>query len=232
MTFKIKADLSFINYRNKLALSKRVLLDSKISFLEQTGFMGNCKILSNGIFEFSISQLNDSKTYCIMDNGTNTIVFSSDLNETQRIKNESQSNTNSENTIKLESLQDIKNNSLKDIKYAKTYFNQIMSSYGEDNEADSFLMNELKNIFNIQGKDNFENISGFDFSEINSTKSLETVKDLQNRIKLITKIKSIDYLVNKSGISANSIQSILKIKEDISLKDLNSLKVFFSKSSI
>lgn len=260
MTFKIKTDASFINYRNKLTSSKKVILDSKISFLESTGFMGNCKIFSNGIFEFNVNQINDFKIYCIMDSNTNTIIFSSDLNETQRIKNDLQSilnnqsnsnnsnsnnsnnnssdnnksnnNTNSNNTIKLELWKDIKLNSLKDNRYAKAYYNQIMSIYKDNDNTELFLLSELEVIYSAQGKDNFENIAGFDFLEINSTKSLTSIKDLQDRIKLTSKIKSIEYLISKSGVSEKSINLILKIKEDLNLKDLNSLKVFFSKSSV
>jgi putative component of toxin-antitoxin plasmid stabilization module len=212
-------------------------LDSKISFLENTGFMGNCKAFGNGMFEFSIRQLNDYKIYCVIDNDTNIIVFACNLNELLEVKNkESEAeDKKKENSKELGLWKDIKLESLKDEKHAKAYFNQIMSIYHEtsaSNEVDSFLMNELKNIFKGQGKDNFKNLAGFDLSDLDISKSITTIKNLQERLKLTVKIKSVNYIAKKSGVSEKSIQSILKIKDDFDLKDVNVLRTFFTKSII
>lgn len=239
MTFEIKIVPNFISCRDKLSLSKRALLDSKISYLENTGFMGNCKAFGNGMFEFSISQLNDYKIYCTIDNDTNIIVFTCSLNELLEIKNKNKENETEnkkkEENKELSSWKDIKLESLKDEKFAKAYFNQIMSIYQEqtaNSEVDTFLMNELKNIFKSQGKDSFKNLAGFDLSDLDVSKSIATIKDLQERLKLTIKIKSINYVAKKSGVSEKSIQSILKVKDDFDLKDINVLRTFFTKSII
>jgi hypothetical protein len=215
--FEIKIVPEFEAYVEKLALAKKVLLSSKLSYLESSGHLGNCRMLNGGALEFAINRLNDSKIYCIVDNANNFIIFANDPGKLREVDREN-----------LKSWRKINDENLKDVKYAKSYFEEIMAIYQETSD-DEFLLKELKNIFDNQGKGNFKSMAGFDLADLDVSKPILTLRDLQNKLKLTIKIKSISYLTAKSGLSEQSVRSLLKIREDFNLKDVNNLIKYFSR---
>ena len=85
-------------------------------------------------------------------------------------------------------------------------------------------MNELKNILEIQ-KDNFEKITNLNPNYIinsinNNQKEITTLDELKNKLNFIIKIKSMDYLTEKTRVEKEEIEKILKVKENINLNGL------------
>jgi hypothetical protein len=114
---------------------------------------------------------------------------------------------------------------LQDIKYAKSFYGEVYTIFRQNDEEEFFIA-ELKNIAEIQQTCNFKKITGFDISDthIDSGKSkIETTKQLINKLNFLIKLKSIEEIANKSKVSKEVIESVLRIKDDIKLKDLNSL---------
>ncbi len=112
---------------------------------------------------------------------------------------------------------------LKDIRYSKLYYNEVYILYKQTNE-EIFFMNELKNILEIQ-KDNFEKITNLNPNYIinsinNNKKEIKTLDELKNKLNFIIKIKSMDYLTEKTRVEKEEIEKILKVKENINLNGL------------
>lgn len=210
--FKINITKEFRDYLNSLNTNKKSIVISKLLFLENTGFLGNCKALGNNIFEYKIDTIKDNIKYFIENN---TILFF--------IKEK-----DNDKTINLE---EYNNEILKDIKFAKTLYNEIYNLFKQTNE-EIFFMNILKNILVVQGKENFRKITYFDsgYIENNDNKNkLETLGQLKDNIKFIIHLKSIDYISEKTKIKKENIEQILKVKEDINLNDLQKLIKFLNK---
>lgn len=210
--FKINITKEFRDYLNSLNTNKKSIVISKLLFLENTGFLGNCKALGNNIFEYKIDTIKDNIKYFIENN---TILFF--------VKEK-----DNDKTINLE---EYNNEILKDIKFAKTLYNEIYNLFKQTNE-EIFFMNILKNILVVQGKENFKKITGFESNYIENKDNkdkLETLEQLKNSLKFIIQLKSIDYIIEKTKIKKEDIEQILKIKENINLSDLSKLIKFLNK---
>lgn len=74
-------------------------------------------------------------------------------------------------------------------------------------------------------KDNFKKITDLNPDYIiniinNNQKEITTLDELKNKLNFIIKIKSMDYLVEKTKTEKEEIEKILKVKENINLNDL------------
>lgn len=212
--FEIKLEKKIIEQLEKLPINKKILVISKISFLENTGFLGNCKTLGGGIFEFKIKEIENFILYLSINNTNNLINFSFDKN---LLKETSENN--------FENFKDFKNKTLNDLKYLKLYFNTILNMY-EINSELTFLENEIENIYNIN-PEYFKNITGLENFSVSS--NIELFQDLLNKIKFSLVI-SKDNISKKTGVDIKEINEILKIKENFNLKSLNSLLKYFYKN--
>lgn len=210
--FKINITKEFRDYLNSLNANKKSIVISKLLFLENTGFLGNCKALGNNIFEYKIDTIKDNIKYFIENN---TILFF--------VKEK-----DNDKTINLE---EYNNEILKDLKFAKMLYNEVYSLYKQTDE-EIFFINILKNILVVQGKENFKKITGFEsnYIENKDNKKLETLEQLKNNLKFIIQLKSIDYISEKTKIKKENIEQILKVKEDIDLNDLQKLIKFLNKN--
>lgn len=209
--FEIKITEDFKKQLDNLSVNKKAVLNAKISFLKNTGLLGNCKTLGNNIFEYKLEGIKDN-VYFHMNNDSSILFFSN-------LDNSSFENNQSTIVDWLEYNKEL----LKDIRYSKLYYNEIYILYKQTDE-EIFFMNELKNIFKMQ-KDNFKKITNLNPDYIinsinNNQKEITTLDELKNKLNFIIKIKSMDYLVEKTKIEKEEIEKILKVKENINLNGL------------
>ncbi|MDR1926316.1 MAG: hypothetical protein LBQ13_01330 [Endomicrobium sp.] len=218
MTITIKLLQDFIVYNDDLTQSKRAILDSKIFYLESTGFLGNLKILGHNLFEFPILELKN-KLYCFIDENS-IITFS----------------TKRDNLKHFSIITDTSNwaekhyENLKDIKHAKEFYKEILKIFKNTGE-DYFFINGLSNIFRAQGQENFKLIAGYDYKDLGTSSEIKTLNDLTKKIRLLTKFRSLDFIAERSKVKKEKIISIIGIKTDISLKDIENLVKFCYKFS-
>ena len=200
--FNIQLTQDFKDYLNLLSISKKAIINSKLSFLKNTGLLGNCKVLGNNIFE-----LESIKIFCLIENNVVIVSHSLELlNELEKC----------DTMVKLSWLE-YNRELILDLKYAKSFYDKIYVLYKQTDE-EAFFLSELKNIAEIQGKDNFKKITGFSYEYIDDTNSdIITLNNLKAKLNFWTKLKSIDFIVEKTKIKQEEIEKILKLKEDLNL---------------
>jgi hypothetical protein len=218
MSISIKLLKDFITYNDNLTQSKRAIFNSKIFYLETTGFLGNLKILGHNLFEFPIAELKD-KLYCFIDEN-NTITFSTNRDNLKHFSIITDTSDWSETHSK----------NLKDIKYSKRFYKEILRIFKNTGE-DYFFTNGLSNIFEVQGQENFKLITGYDYKDLGTASEIKTLNDLIKKIRLLAKFRSLDFIAEKSKVKKEKIISIIGIKADISLKDIDNLVKFCHKFS-
>ncbi|MDR2526978.1 MAG: hypothetical protein LBC92_03840 [Rickettsiales bacterium] len=201
--FEIKLCEDFIKYVSQFQLLKQSILDAHIFFLENTGHLENCKMLGKGIFRFEVKKF--ESLLCNIDNETNTITFF--LND---------------NNATTESYKMLLKEKLKDIRYARYFYNQIISLYKKYDE-DYFLQAALRLIFETRGGIIFREITCFKYEEISMSDNVKTLQDLIKRLKLKVRVKSIGRICKETETPINGISNLLKIKADVSLNDLYKL---------
>lgn len=213
-TFNIQLTQDFKDYLNSLSISKKAIINSKLSFLKNTGLLGNCKVLGNNIFE-----LESIKIFCLIENNVVIVSHSLELlNELEKC----------DTMVKLSWLE-YNRELILGLKYAKSFYDKIYVLYKQTDE-EAFFLSELKNIAEIQGKDNFKKITGFSYEYIDDTNSdIITLNNLKAKLNFWTKLKSIDFIVEKTKIKQEEIEKILKLKEDLNLDNLQKLIKFLSK---
>ena len=213
-TFNIQLTQDFKNYLNSLSISKKAIINSKLSFLKNTGLLGNCKVLGNNIFE-----LENIKIFCLIEN--NVVIVSHNLELLNKLEK-------CDTMVKLSWLE-YNRELILDLKYAKSFYDKIYVLYKQTDE-EAFFLSELKSIAEIQGKDNFKKITGFSYEYIDNTNSdIVTLNNLKAKLNFLIKLKSVDYIVEKTKIKQEEIEKILKLKEDLNLDNLQKLIKFLSK---
>lgn len=213
-TFNIQLTQDFKDYLNSLSTSKKAIINSKLSFLKNTGLLGNCKVLGNNIFE-----LESIKIFCLIEN--NMVIVSHSLELLNKLEK-------CDTMVKLSWLE-YNRELILDLKYAKSFYDKIYVLYKQTDE-EAFFLSELKNIAEIQGKDNFKKITGFSYEYIDDTNSdIITLNNLKAKLNFLIKLKSIDYIVEKTKIKQEEIEKILKLKEDLNLDNLQKLIKFLNK---
>ncbi len=213
-TFNIQLTQDFKDYLNSLSTSKKAIINSKLSFLKNTGLLGNCKVLGNNIFE-----LESIKIFCLIEN--NIVIVSHSLELLNKLEE-------CDTMVKL-SWFEYNRELILDLKYAKSFYDKIYVLYKQTDE-EAFFLGELKNIAEIQGKDNFKKITGFSYEYIDDTNSdIITLNNLKAKLNFLIKLKSIDYIVEKTKVKQEEIEKILKLKEDLNLDNLQKLIKFLNK---
>lgn len=211
--FHIQLTQDFKDYLNSLSISKKAIINSKLSFLKNTGLLGNCKVLGNNIFELDI------KIFCLIEN--NMVIVSNNLEMLNKLEN-------CDTMMKLSWLE-YNRELMLDLKYAKSFYDKIYLLYKQTDE-EMFFLSELKNIAEMQGKDNFKKITGFSYECIDGTNSdITTLNNLKAKLNFRVKLKSIDFIVEKTKVKQEEIVKILKLKEDLNLDNLQKLIKFLSK---
>lgn len=209
--FKLNMTKEFKDYLDSLNMNRKSIVISKMIFFENTGFLGNCRALGNNLFEYKIDNMKDNIKYFI--NNDVVLFFNKERNDNETIN-----------------FKDYINEVLKDVKFTKSLYNEIYNLYNQTNE-EVFFINTLKNILKILGKDIFNKITNLNsqYIENDSKNKIETLSQLQDNLNFIIKLKSIDYISEKTNIKNEDIIQILKIRGNLNLNDLQKLIKFLNK---
>jgi hypothetical protein len=210
MSISIKLLEDFSNYSDSLLWSKKAILDSKIFYLETTGFLGSLKTLGGNMFEFPIVELKKT-LYCSI-NESNIIVFSTIRNNLKHFSIIADTINWNEGFYK----------NMEDVKYAKRFYSEILKIFKNTGE-DYFFLRGLELIFSIQGGNNFKSIGGYDYKDLGTCPDIKTINDLIKKLRLLIKFKSLEYVSERSKVKEERIRAIMNIKTDIDLKDIDNL---------